>query len=140
MSKIKLHGLNVIVRDQDKTIRIAKEESCSGINIDILDKDNHIVNGVMSDNLITGLIICSNYYLWNLEEQETAKKYRTKLEKLIRKGAQLKIQNMDSTKEYVELIINVEGKDTYHFYGKDVADSVLLAESDCRHIININRL
>ncbi len=140
MSKIKLNGLTNIVRNQDKTIRVALEESCKEINIDILDKENHIVNGVMTDNLIVGLVICSNYYLSENEEQEPIKKCRTKLDKLIRKGAKLKIKTMDGAKEYIELIVNVEGKDTYHFYGKDVADSVRMAAQDCNYITNINRL
>ena len=96
MSKVKLAGIDRIVKNLNKTVIISKEEDNRdkhfNIQVGILDAQGNIVNGITCENIIRGLIICSNYYLTSEEISEEVKNYKSKLEKLVRHGVVVKIQ------------------------------------------------
>lgn len=132
MSKVKLAGLDMAVRDLGNRIKISKEESFNkkckspNIRIDIKDKDGKVVNGITNENLIEGLIICSNYYLPDNAELDIIKGYKTKLEKCIKQGA---VVEVEMSPKLVRLSINVKGMKKYNYYGNSIIDTIKLAET-----------
>ena len=130
MSKVKLAGIDRIVKNLNKTVIISKDEENKdkrfNIQVGILDVQGNIVNGITCENAIRGLIICSNYYLTSEEISEEVKNYKSKLEKLIRHGAMVKIKKFHN--DGIHLALNLDGKDKYNFYGKNVIELIKKAE------------
>lgn len=132
MSRIKLAGIEIAVKNLNKTILISKDELSkklmnknADLKIEVL-KNDMVVNGTTAENLIEGLMVCSNYYLPALELEEKVKKPRIKLEKLIRKGAEVKIEKF--CEDSIKLIVIVNGKSKYHFYAKKITDLLKMVE------------
>ena len=100
MSKVKLSGLDIVVKNFCKTIKVSKEDKDSefyisgNIKIEIANENGEIDNGISCNNLIRGLMVCSNYYQPDLMCVEDVKNYKCKLEKLIQKGAIVNISKL----------------------------------------------
>lgn len=132
MRKIKLKGLERAVKELNKTILIRKDDFSKehidkdlDLRIDLI-KDDEVVNGVTTDNLIKGLIVCSNYYL-PLMEIEDIKKAKTKLEKAVKRGAVIVVEKF--TEESMHMVVRIDGKNKYNFYGPSFSDIFKLVEN-----------
>jgi len=137
MSKVKLAGLDIAVYNFGKTIKIQKEDSgdknSKNIQINIIDAQGNIVNGMTCENLVHGLIVCSNYYLPTSMQPDDNKNYKCKLEKMIKKGVVVNIKKFQN--DGIHLAINLQGKDKYNFYGKNIIELINQAE-ELKKIIN----
>jgi len=133
MKKVRLEGLDIVLNEGNKQILIYKDEFSKqfidpkvDIRIEIIS-DGKSENGLTTGNLVQGLIVCSNYYLQDGEYPEDDKKYKTKLEKLIKNGVKAKITKLkDSDLIKFSLIIN--GKDKYNTYGKTFIETMKMIE------------
>lgn len=133
MKKVSLEGLDIAIKQLNKTLLITRTDDFTKkyinkdaeINIEIL-KDGRVVNGTTTENLIRGLIVCSNYYLPYNAEQEKIKKARTQLENLVREGAVAKIKMFNTN--LMQLEINVKGEDKYNYYGNGLTDLIKFVE------------
>jgi len=124
MSKVNLAGLDIVIRDFGKTIKISKEDFTSKfvdkkayIKIEILDEEGKVINGMSSENLIRGLIVCSNYFLPESEPAEEVKKYKCCLDKCIKRGAVITIEMFDEENKQMHLAISINGHNKFNFYG-----------------------
>jgi len=132
MSKVKLSGLDIAVKELDNTIKIKKEDSSNGkednIRIDIINKEGNIIDGLSTENLIKGLIVCSNTFLPENEPLENVKKYKCRLEKLIKKGAIVKVDMLSKEHDIMRLTIHIKGRDKYNFYSPTLMEAVKFTE------------
>ena len=140
MSKVKLAGLDIAISDLGKTVRIAKEDCLdktnknTNIRIDIMDKDGNIVNGMSNENLIRGLIICSNYYLSDSIVSDEIKKYRSQLEKWVRDGVVANIDKLNS--KLIRIALCIDGKNKYNYYGNTLMEAIAVTEElKIKHLI-----
>lgn len=135
MSKLKLSGLDIAIKEKNNTIRISPANDFSkkfinaqaDIGIEILE-DGRVVNGTDTENLVKGLIVCSNYYLPELSELELIRKGKTKLEKAVRKGAIVEIKKFTEDQSLIQLNININGENKYNFYSKRVVDVLRMTQ------------
>ena len=133
MSKIKLKGLEKVVKELDKTILIRKDDfSKKHINKDVDIKiailhEGRVIDSVSTSNLIKGLIVLSNHYLEELEYLEDVKKVKTKLEKAIRKGAEVEVEKF--TEDSMHMVVRINGNNKYNFYGPSFSDIFKLVEN-----------
>ena len=99
----------------------------SALALEILNylKDKKIIH--LNDiNLIKGLIVLSNHYLEELEYLEDVKKVKTKLEKAIKKGVEVKVEKF--CEDSMHMVVRINGNNKYNFYGPTFADLFSLAE------------
>ena len=130
MSKVNLFGLDIAIKDLNNTIKISKEdvENSKDVNIriDIINKEGNVVNGISTENLIQGLIVCSNAYLPGNQPVEDVKKYKCKLGKIIKKGAIIKISNFKD--KDIRLLVSIREEVRFNFYGKNIIELIKNAE------------
>lgn len=144
MKKVNLEGLNIAIKELNKTILISRSDDFTkkyinkdaDIIIEIL-KDGRVVNGTSTENLVRGLIVCSNYYLPDNAEQEIVKKYKTRLEKLVRKGMTIEIKKMNTSNDLIQLIVYANGVGNHNFYAHKMLEVLKLVE-DCGKGLNNN--
>lgn len=133
MKHIRLDALDFLVKEKNNIIKIKQEDEFlmqftnkdADIRIEIIE-DGEVVEGMSTRNLIKGLIVCSNHYLPDTAELEDMREIKTKLEKAVRKGANVTIKNFG--KDKIQLILNVKGEDKYHFYLDTIAEVIDLVE------------
>lgn len=138
MRKFKLKGIERAVKELNNTILITRDDFSkeyidknADIKIQML-KDSKAIDSITTDNLIKGLIVCSNYYLPAIELEENLKTVKTKLEKLIRKGAAVKIVKFQE--DSMRLIIKVNGDNKYNFYGSTFNQILEMVEDSSKTI------
>ena len=141
MSKVQLSGLDVVVKNFGKTIKVHKDDNntefhiSGNIKIEIVNANGEIDNGISCDNLICGLIVCSNYYQFDLMNVEDVKNYKCKLEKLIKKGSAINISKF--SENMLKLTIFNNGKERYNYYAPRVIETIKMSEE---HSPDLNNL
>lgn len=135
MKNIKLEGLDNIIKEKNNTIQISPADEFSkrfiskkaDIRIEILE-DGEVVNGTTTNNLIRGLIVCSNHYLPDTAEIEEMYEIKTKLERAVRKGAEVTIKRFGKANDRIHLAVNIKGENKYNFYLDTLAEILEMVE------------
>ena len=132
MRKINLKGLERAVKELNKTIIITRDDFSKkhidkdvDIKIQILH-EGRVVDSVSTSNLIKGLIVLSNHYLEELIFLEDVKKKKAKLERIVRKGAEVEISNF--TEKLICLKVKINGDNKYNFYAENFTDVLASVE------------
>lgn len=142
MKKLKFEGIEYAIKKLNQKINISIDDFSkqfidkkADIRIEILE-DGKVVNGITTQNLIRGLIVCSNHYLPESVDLEDIRDVKTKFEKTIRKGVVAKIEKVNNKDSLIRLIIEIKGKDKYTYYSENFINLLHMVEETKKVVQN----